>query len=293
MNIEIKNNVKRIIWIPFVSLFTLIFVLMFSHLLMFNFVNSKVVDSKNLTSHFREKPAQSKKVVKVEKKKSVINIESLSPRKYFDYMRSEYNRTNKVSLNTKQFAKVLLNSESLRVVNDNNLLTSKDIPTNLVLIDPSHYLKSESAHKFLKLNEQYKNFFHSDLEVITAYRSYKDQKKTFQHWVSVYGPSVATQVSSKPGASEHQLGLSLDIQEHNDKKLNKNFDNTVAFDWLSRNVYKFGFVLRYPKDKVNVTTYNYEPWHYRYVGEQNAMLMRKLGSSYTIEELRTYLKSLR
>ena len=77
--------------------------------------------------------------------------------------------------------------------------------------------------------------------------------------------------SSLPGESEHQTGLCVDFTtESIGGKVENTFEQTDAFTWLSMNAYKFGFILRYPQSKVDVTQYNYESWHYRFVGREAA-----------------------
>lgn len=82
---------------------------------------------------------------------------------------------------------------------------------------------------------------------------------------------VALSYSAEPGKSEHQTGLCVDfITEDMNGRLTTVFENKVAFEWLSENAYKFGFILRYPKGKEDITGYTYEPWHYRFVGREAA-----------------------
>lgn len=118
--------------------------------------------------------------------------------------------------------------------------------------------------------------------VTSAYRSYAYQKNLYDGYVNdemekdgtisqEEAERRASVYSAKPGQSEHQTGLCLDfITADMGGNLNEEFENTEAFEWLRKNAYKYGFILRYPKDKVEVTGYQYEPWHYRFVGRQAA-----------------------
>ena len=82
---------------------------------------------------------------------------------------------------------------------------------------------------------------------------------------------VAQSYSALPGQSEHQTGLCIDFTTSSmDGELTVAFEDTEAFAWLSKNAYKFGFILRYPKGKEDITGYTYEPWHYRFVGREAA-----------------------
>ena len=83
--------------------------------------------------------------------------------------------------------------------------------------------------------------------------------------------TVVQSYSALPGQSEHQTGLCIDfITPAMEGKLTEDFENTEAFAWLAENAYKFGFILRYPKGKEDITGYTYEPWHYRFVGREAA-----------------------
>ena len=94
--------------------------------------------------------------------------------------------------------------------------------------------------------------------------------------------AVVKSYSAEAGTSEHQTGLCIDFMKIGDTELNESFENTAAFRWLSQNAYKYGFILRYPKDKTDLTGYKYEPWHYRFVGREAATEMYLSG--LTLEE---------
>ena len=94
---------------------------------------------------------------------------------------------------------------------------------------------------------------------------------------------VVLSYSAYPGTSEHQTGLCVDfITEEMGGDLTVAFEGTQAFAWLSENAHKFGFILRYPKEKESVTGYTYEPWHYRFVGREAATDIHL--ASLTLEE---------
>ena len=93
---------------------------------------------------------------------------------------------------------------------------------------------------------------------------------------------VVMSYSALPGASEHQSGLCVDFVT-SDAMLTQSFENTDAFDWLSQNAYRFGFILRYPEDKTVITGFSYEPWHFRFVGREAATEL--YFRSMTLEEL--------
>ena len=94
--------------------------------------------------------------------------------------------------------------------------------------------------------------------------------------------TVANYYSARPGTSEHQTGLCIDFMTLYMSALDNSFENYDAFHWLSENAYRFGFILRYPQGKSDVTGYIYEPWHYRYVGREAAAEMH--FGNLTLEE---------
>ena len=93
---------------------------------------------------------------------------------------------------------------------------------------------------------------------------------------------IANFYSAKAGQSEHHTGLCVDLMTEDMKQLDETFANTRAFAWLRENACRFGFILRYPKEKETVTGYCYEPWHYRFVGTEAATEMRE--RNLTLEE---------
>ena len=93
---------------------------------------------------------------------------------------------------------------------------------------------------------------------------------------------VVKSYSAEAGYSEHQTGLCIDFITSTMTELDVTFESTDAFRWLSENAYRFGFILRYPKEKEDVTGYSYEPWHYRFVGREAAAKIQK--NQMTLEE---------
>ena len=92
-----------------------------------------------------------------------------------------------------------------------------------------------------------------------------------------------------PGSSEHQIGLAVDLLTSEYNILDEKFDRTEAFGWLVKNCSRYGFILRYPKDKLDITGIQYEPWHYRYVGKEAAEII--MTDKITLEEFHDlYLK---
>ncbi len=99
------------------------------------------------------------------------------------------------------------------------------------------------------------------LKVISSYRTYDKQDFLFNNSVNKNGLEHALLYSAKPGYSEHELGLAVDLNT-----TDNSFKDTKEYEWLKNNSYKYGFIHRYKKDKENITGFAFEPWHYRYVG---------------------------
>ena len=110
------------------------------------------------------------------------------------------------------------------------------------------------------------------LDIVSGFRSYEYQEKIYNEYVKLYGEEIANTFSAKPGHSEHQTGLALDICDDSDK-----FVNTKEAKWLEKNAYKFGYIIRYPKGKEHITGYKFEPWHIRYVGKKHAKTICDTG----------------
>ncbi len=107
------------------------------------------------------------------------------------------------------------------------------------------------------------------LIVNSSYRDYASQEELYNTYKDSYGTTAADAVASRPGYSEHQTGLSVDIFSK-DNTSTKTFKESNAYNWLVNNSYKYGFILRYPEGKENLTGYEFEAWHYRYVGKKIA-----------------------
>ena len=119
-----------------------------------------------------------------------------------------------------------------------------------------------------------------DLSLISGYRSYKKQKDLYNSYVKQDGEEKANTYSAKPGHSEHQTGLAFDIGS-----VDRNFADTKEAKWIELNAHLYGFIVRYPKGKTNITGYIYEPWHVRYLGIDTAA--KVYNSGLCLEE---YLK---
>ena len=158
----------------------------------------------------------------------------------------------------------------LVLVNKNYKIRSNYVPNDLVLINSNYsnnkqYLRKSAAISFEKMAKDIEKLGMKIIAVST-YRNYDYQRNLFNNYVKEKGINYASMCSAQPGHSEHQTGLAVDIANINLDY--DNFDKTKEFIWIKDNAYKYGFIMRYPKDKVNITKYKYEPWHYRYIGKK-------------------------
>ena len=131
----------------------------------------------------------------------------------------------------------------------------------------------------------------TDTYVTSAYRSYNYQSALYYTYIDnemaadpslsrAEAEAIVQTYSAVPGYSEHHTGLCVDFFNTAMDELDETFADTEAFDWLCANAWKFGFILRYPENKVNETGYSYEPWHWRYVGRTHALEMLKSGECF-------------
>lgn len=133
--------------------------------------------------------------------------------------------------------------------------------------------------------------------ICSGYRTHEYQKYLFNRKINQYknlGHSyeksydLASKWVAIPGTSEHETGLAVDIVSRNYQILDEKQEQTDVQKWLVENSYKYGFILRYPSTKENITMINYEPWHYRYVGIESATYMKE--NNLCLEEYIEYLK---
>lgn len=112
----------------------------------------------------------------------------------------------------------------------------------------------------------------------SGYRSYQYQTKLYNNYVNQHGEEEANTFSAKPGFSEHQTGLTFDLKDFNGQLV----EDPITSQWIKVNCAKYGFILRYPEGKEDITGYIYEPWHLRYVGEEVANQI--MNNNTTLEQ---------
>lgn len=173
------------------------------------------------------------------------------------------------------------------------------VPFNMILLNRDYVLpdgytpklaeavKGSSVKLDYRVAPYYQKMYDAALEdgitltPVSGYRTYTRQKNNFENRIALlqnqgYSKKEATIKASEiillPGTSEHNAGLAMDICS-----LSESFENTKEFRWLQEHAHEYGFIMRYPKDKMNITKITYEPWHYRYVGVEAAAKIKESG----------------
>ena len=176
--------------------------------------------------------------------------------------------------------------DTLVLVNKYHILPSGIEPKNLVNIEGQRMEKVAAD----AMSKMVKDMRSDGLSIIlqSGYRSEELQTTIYNRNVQNRGQERADKYSARPNSSEHQTGLAMDLST--DGTLEETFENTHQFKWLNENAHKYGFIMRYPKNKVYMTGYEYEPWHYRYVGVEIASLIK--AENITYEEYYVKYKGL-
>ena len=179
--------------------------------------------------------------------------------------------------------KTTINLEEKMLVNKFNYLTKDYKPNDLIAISNNYAYGTNQALRKIAY-DAYIEMFNSAKEdgitliINSSYRSYEEQQSIYEDYSKWYGEEKANLIAAKPGFSEHQSGFAVDIQTFNSTRTS--FETSDAFNWLNKNAYKFGFILRFPKGKEYLTGYEYESWHYRYVGKDIAKYIQKNQITY-------------
>jgi len=157
---------------------------------------------------------------------------------------------------------------------DHDLVLIEDMKTMSYRVSGDNLLFSRSA--IGKLNEMMDAFFdeseRDSTTIISAFRDFERQQEILDEYVAIVGRTEALRWASPPGYSEHHTGLAVDLGFFSGGEV-RTFLGTGINAWFSENSYKFGFILRYPFEKSDITKTAYEPWHFRYVGNPHAYVI--------------------
>ena len=180
----------------------------------------------------------------------------------------------------------------LILVNRDNLLDRTYVPSCLVDSMSNYRDNILVCDKVLTMFNLIKNDalkYGYNIDIMSGYRDYLYQEKIYNKLVYDKGINYAFRHIAPAGASEHQTGLAIDICIYRDNKcyIEHEILDMDEIKWLHRNAHRYGFILRYPDNKEDITGYNYEPWHFRYVGDKASYLYY---NELTLEEY--FLKNL-
>ena len=191
---------------------------------------------------------------------------------------------NKVKTNQNKSANSVVKDELLTLVNFENTIP-KDWKVDLVQLNNGQSVDRRIYDDLIAMLQSAKSEGLNPL-ICSSYRTNEKQEQLYQNKVSEYLSQGYSKVEAsdkaafwvaRPGTSEHQLGLAVDIVSTKNQRLDRSQENTVEQRWLIQNSWKYGFVLRYPTNKNSITGVGYEPWHYRYVGKEHAKKINELG----------------
>lgn len=191
---------------------------------------------------------------------------------------------NKVKTNQNKSANSVVKDELLTLVNFENTIP-KDWKVDLVQLNNGQSVDRRIYDDLIAMLQAAKSEGLNPL-ICSSFRTNEKQEQLYQNKVSEYLSQGYSKVEAsdkaafwvaRPGTSEHQLGLAVDIVSTKNQRLDRSQENTVEQQWLIQNSWKYGFVLRYPTNKNSITGVGYEPWHYRYVGKEHAKKINELG----------------
>lgn len=201
-------------------------------------------------------------------------------------------KTKKLGAQLREGEEVLAHPDNILVlVNKDRALPEDYEPGDLVVPDINFLFEEESPKKYLRqeaashMEELFQAAQEAGLELYASsgYRAYETQKYVYDSKLKKDGRAEADRLVSRPGHSEHQTGLAMDLTSREIKfQLDQAFEDTKEGKWIKDQAHKYGFILRYPKEAEAITKYKYEPWHIRYVGREAAREIYENG--LTLEE---------
>ncbi len=219
---------------------------------------------------------------------------------YLDYQKEEQDKplreiVERINTNTnKEYytdpTPTDISKKELMLVNKYNYLDASYTPETLVSVGMdyaygelgSQKVTEDTYNAFLNMwRASHEAGFY--LMVNSSYRTHEKQESVYNEYKKL-GTEYADSIAARPGYSEHQTGYSLDIFEKGTSS--SNFHETDSYKWLLENAHKYGFILRYPEDKVDITGYKFESWHFRYVGVEAATYIYE--NNITFDEYYAY-----
>lgn len=183
----------------------------------------------------------------------------------------EYDATTNINLN-----ELLLVNKFYKIDESYNPDDLVDISN--VYAYEGNKLRKDAYDAFKKMHVDAKND-NINLIINSTYRSYEKQNEIYEDYCNWYGQTKADAQAARPGHSEHQTGLAIDVFS-TDNQLSGTFKDSTGYAWLKENAYKYGFIERYPENKEYLTGYEFESWHWRYVGTTAAKVIQEEKITY-------------
>lgn len=182
---------------------------------------------------------------------------------------------------------------NLFLVNREYTVSSDYVPNDLVkpdvpMTNNDIKMRAEAAAALEDMFAAAKDEAGYTLVAVSGYRSYGQQSAIYERKIKNAGKKAAALLVAPPGASEHQLGLAMDLGCKKNTSLTESFVNTPEGQWVAENCWRFGFIIRYKEEWTEITGYAYEPWHVRYVGREHAerIYQMDIPFEYYVAQLR-------
>ena len=182
---------------------------------------------------------------------------------------------------------------NLFLINKDYAISSDYVPNdlekpNVQMTNSNIKMRKEAALALEEMFRAAKEEKGYTLVAVSGYRSYGQQASIFERKVNNVGKKAALLLVAPPGASEHQLGLAMDVGSKKNTSLTESFARTAEGKWVAENCHRFGYIIRYKEEWTDITGYSYEPWHIRYVGKEHAERIYQLDIpfEYYIAQLR-------
>ena len=288
------SKIKRKIKIKGKGFFLLIllflFVFLSFHKFLFSEPNEKTSLKSKKDNDVEKTDERLVKLDNIHKKIDFFNMDYID--RYFNYKDKNSNLSTEqviknVNMNLDQpfydfRIPAKINQQELILVNKYYYLESDYIPENLEAISNRFALSDMRLVKVAKeafeaLAKKAKEDGFS-IVAMSSYRSYDYQVNLYNRYVKSDGKEAADTYSGRPGHSEHQTGFAVDV--YNGKTPYTDFESTKEYEWMQKHAHEFGFILRFPKGKEDETGYQFESWHYRYVGVDAASYIHKNNISF-------------
>ena len=255
-----KNNILKIMLIA--VLIIILIIIFFRITYIFIIKNNKQINEKN------EQVLEVSANIETNEDKNIKNNENTS----IENSRNEQDNQNIENKKIDDWKIILVNSENP---------LPEDYQIELANIDKTRKFDKRAIGELNNMILAMRNSGISNIWVQSAYRTIEYQQQLYNNSINKYLRQGKNQEEAKvltenqlakPGQSEHNLGLAVDFNY-----VDESFEKTRAFAWLKENAQNYGFILRYPKEKENITKILYEPWHWRYVGQEHAKKIKELG----------------